>query len=115
MLDDSFAYFKRQVQPAKCSVTLFEVLDYPQRVQVVVKKKSMAPHRHIQRFFSGMTEWGMSNIVHQSEGLNQINIESKLRGDGARNLRDFKSVRQAIAEVIGVAPGKDLGFGLKPS
>src|SRR3954454_11777437 len=114
VLDDSFAYFKSQIQAAKCSVTLFEVLDYAQRMQVVVKEKSVTPHSHIQRLFSGMTERGMSNVVHQIQALNQISIESKLGGDGARNLRDLKRVRQAITKMIGIAAGEDLRLSLKP-
>ncbi len=36
-------------------------------------------------------------------------------GDGARDLRDFKRMRQTIPEMIGIAAGKNLGLGLKPS
>ena len=57
----------------------------------------------------------MANVVHQGESFNQINIESKLRGDGARNLRDFKRMSQPVAEMIGIAPGEDLRLGLKPA
>ncbi len=34
-------------------------------------------------------------------------------GDGAGHLRDFESVGETIAEVIGVARGEDLRFGFE--
>ncbi len=62
-----------------------------------------------------MPERRMTDIVHQGESFNQINIEPKLRGDGARNLRNFKRMSQPVAEMIGVPPGENLRLGLKPA
>src|SRR5271157_4831374 len=60
-----------------------------------------------------MTERGMAEVVDQGQRLHQIDIEIKGGGDGARNLRDFDGVRQAGAEVVGIAAGEDLGFVLQ--
>jgi len=38
VLDDAFAYFESQIQSPKRRVTKFEVLDNPQRVQVVIER-----------------------------------------------------------------------------
>ena len=34
-------------------------------------------------------------------------------GDGARDLRDFDGVGEAVAEMIGIAAGEDLGLGFQ--
>ena len=34
-------------------------------------------------------------------------------GDGAGDLRDFEGVGEAVAEVVGVAAGEDLGLGFE--
>src|SRR5207237_1130885 len=69
MLNNSFPHFECQVQSAKCCIALFEILDDSQRVQVVIKEKSVPPHGTIERFLSGVTEWKMTGVVTQSWGL----------------------------------------------
>src|SRR5579859_4028483 len=113
VLDDSFAHFECQIQSAECRIALLKILDDPQRMQVVVKGKSVPAHRGIERFFSGVTEWRMSDVMHQCQSLDEIDIESELSGDGARNLRDLKSMRQAVSKVVGIAAGEDLRLCLK--
>ncbi len=53
--------------------------------------------------------------MYKSECLDQINIQSKLRSDGARDLRDFDRMSQAISEMIRVAAGKNLGLSFQAS
>ena len=50
----------------------------------------------------------MAEVVDQGERFHQVGVQSELRGDGARDLRDLDGVRQPVAEVVGVAAGKDL-------
>jgi hypothetical protein len=57
----------------------------------------------------------MAEIVRQGERLDQIGVQSKLRGDGARNLRDFNGVRQPVAEVVGVTPRENLRLRFQPA
>jgi hypothetical protein len=82
-------------------------------VQVVVKEKAVLAHGNVERFFAGMAEGRMADVMHQGEGLDQVHIEAKLSGDGSGNLRDFNGMGQPIAKVVGVAAGKDLGFGFE--
>src|ERR1035441_5873648 len=56
----------------------------------------------------------MSEVVHQGKRLHRIGVQSKLRGDGARDLRDLNGVRQPVAEVVGVAAGEDLRLRFQP-
>ncbi len=76
MFDNPFAHFERKIQAAKCRVSLLKILHDSQSVQVVVKKKSVAPHRDIKSFLPGVTEWRMADVVDQSQGFDEINIES---------------------------------------
>src|SRR5580704_3629982 len=55
----------------------------------------------------------MADIVHQGKGLDQINVQSQLSGNGASDLRNFDSVSQPIAKVVGVAASEDLSFGFE--
>src|SRR5271169_415143 len=115
VLDDALADFKRQIQPAKRCVAKFEVFDNAERVQVVIERKPMLAHGGVERFFSGVAERGMAEIVHQGERFCQIGVEAKLCGDGARNLRYLDGVRQPVAEVIGVTAGKNLRLRFQPA
>ena len=48
--------------------------------------------------------------MHQGQRFDQVGVETELGGDGARDLRDFDGVRQAVAEVVGIAAGENLGL-----
>src|SRR5450631_2466223 len=55
----------------------------------------------------------MADIMHQGQSFDQINIQSQLCGDGARDLCDFNRMSEPVAKMIGVAAGEDLSLGLK--
>ncbi len=55
----------------------------------------------------------MADIVRQRERFGEIGVQMQRAGDCAGHLRDFQSVREAIAEVIGVARGEYLGLGFE--
>src|SRR5258708_21510791 len=57
----------------------------------------------------------MPNVMNQRQRFHQINIQSKLCGNGTRNLRNFQRMRQAIAEMVGIAAGENLGLGFQPA
>src|SRR5215472_15099833 len=52
----------------------------------------------------------MADIVYERERFDQIDVQAELGGNGTGDLRDLDGVGQAVAEVIGVAAGKNLGF-----
>src|ERR1041385_6294627 len=101
MLDDSLADLERQVQSAKRRIAQLEILNNPQLMKVVIKEEPVPPHHVIEGALARVPEWRMANIVHQGQGLDQVNVQSQLRRNGARNLRHFEGMRQTIAEVIG--------------
>lgn len=57
-----------------------------------------------------MSERRMTDVVHEGERFDQISIKPEFCRNRARNLRDFDSVSQAVAEMVGVAASKYLRF-----
>ena len=110
MFDDAFADFKRQIEAGKIQIALLELLDDPQRLQIVIEAVSMRAQQFIELSFSRVAERRVPDVVHQGQGLGEIGVEFERSGDGARNLRDFQRVREAVAEMVGIARGEDLRF-----
>lgn len=75
----------------------------------------MLAHGCVEGFFSGVPERRMAEIVDQGERFDEIGVESELGGDGAGDLRDLDSVRQAVAEVIGVTASEHLSLRFEAS
>ncbi len=113
VLDDALAHFEGQIEAAKRGVAQLEVFDDAQGVQVVVEEKTVLAHGGVEGFFSGVTEGRMTKVVDEGESLDQIGVEREFSGDGARDLRDFDGVGEAVAEMIGVAAREDLSFGFE--
>src|ERR1035438_10922229 len=79
------------------------------------RSESLAEARHlaIQRFLSGMGERGVPDVVGQSQGFGEILVESQDVGQGARDLRHFDGVGEAVAEMVGQARSEDLGLSFQ--
>ena len=67
-----------------------------------------------QRALSGVTEWGMPQIVPQRYRLGQIFVQRERPRDGARKAADLQRVGQARAVVVALRLEKDLRFVLEP-
>ena len=76
------------------------MLNDAQRVQVMVKMLAMLLHLGIQGVLACVTEGWMTDVVAKGERLNQVDIQLECASNGARDLRDFDSVREAVAKVI---------------
>jgi len=55
----------------------------------------------------------MSDVMDESERLGKFRVEAERRGNRASDLRNFQSMGEPIAKMIGIPNGKDLCFGLK--
>jgi hypothetical protein len=82
-------------------------------VQIVVEEEAVLAHGGIQSLFPSVAEGRVPNVVHQGKSFRQIDIEVKGSRDGARDLGDFERMRQAIAEMIGVAAREHLRLGFQ--
>ena len=113
VFDDAFADFEGQVQAAEGGVALFEIFDDAEGVQVVVEDEAVLAHGGVESFFTGVAEGWVADVVDQSQGFGEIDVEAEGSGDGAGDLRDFEGVGEAVAEVVGVAAGEDLRLGFE--
>src|SRR5215469_11798400 len=113
VLDDSFAHFKGEIQAAEGSVANLKVLDDAQRVQIVIKRQAPGAHGSVEGLLSGMSEGWVADVVYQRQRLYQVDVQAQGSAYGARDLGDFESMREPVAEVVGVASCENLGFCLK--
>ena len=75
----------------------------------------MLAHGAVEGFFPGMAKGRMTDVVHQSERLDQVYIQVKCSCDGTRDLSNLDGMRKTISKVIRVAAGEDLGLGFEAS
>ena len=61
-----------------------------------------------------MAERRVAKIVHQRERFRQIHVERERSRDGARDLRHFDRMGEPVAEMIGIAAGKNLRLVFEP-
>ena len=113
MLDDAFAYFEGQVQTAEGGVALFEIFDNAQSVEVVIEAEPVFAHGGVESLFARVAKGRMADVVDESESLRKVDVEVERSSDGAGDLRDFESVGQAVAEMVGVAAGEHLRLGFE--
>jgi hypothetical protein len=59
-----------------------------------------------------MPKWRMSDVVHERQRFRKIGVQTECLRHSSGNLCHFDGMREAIPEMIGVAGGKDLCFGL---
>ncbi len=67
VLDDAFAYAKREIQPRESDIALLEDCDDAQCVQIVVEAQAVSAHGFIQSVLAGVSERRVADIVHQGE------------------------------------------------
>ena len=77
------------------------------------KRSPKGAHQLVETRFAGVAEGRMADVMRQRQGLGEIGIQSQRGRDGAGDLGHFDGVRQAVAEMIGIARGEDLGFGFE--
>jgi len=81
----------------------------------IVIKTTVGRHGLCQDPFPGVTKRGVAQVVGQRDTLCQILIQTKLPGNGSRDLRAFQRVREAISVVIPFKVYEYLGFVLQPT
>jgi hypothetical protein len=96
-------------------VTLLEVLDDAERVQVVVEAPAVMGEAPIKRAFAGVAERGMADVVDEGERLGEIFIQAERCRGGAGNLCDLDGMGQSASKVIGGATGKYLRLSCEPA
>src|SRR5208282_5375115 len=110
MLDDSLTHLKGEIQSRKIEIPLLELLDDPQRVQIVVEAVAMLPHTCVELPFSGVPEWRMADVVDEGKRFGEIGVQLQSARYRARDLCNFQRVREPVAKVIGKASREYLRF-----
>jgi hypothetical protein len=91
-----------------CGITLLEVLDDTQCVDIVVEAAAVALEAAVERALTGVSEGRMADVVNQRQRLGQIFVQAECGGDGPGDLRDLNRMGQAAAKMIGRAAGEYL-------
>lgn len=115
MFEDAFANFEREIEARKIKVARFEVLDDAQRLQVVIELRATRAHQFVELLFAGVAKRRMADVVHERKGLSQFRVQAESSRDGTGDLRNFESVREAIAKVVGEANREDLRLRFEPA
>ena len=113
VLHDAFAHLEGKIQSGEARITLLELIDDAERLNIVIEVVAVAPHLRVERILAGVGEGRMPDVVGQGEGFGEVLIESEGGGDGAGDLGDLDGVGETIAEMIGKAGGEDLGLGFQ--
>ncbi len=109
MLEDAFSGFKAQVQPVVIGVALFQFIDHPQALKVVLKALVVA-HAVVQGVLPGVTKRGVPQIVGQGNGFHQVFVPDQGARHRAGQLRHFQGMGEAGSKQVALVVQKHLGF-----
>src|SRR5215470_5863101 len=84
-------------------------------MQIVIEGVAKSAHFAIERLLTSVTEWRMPNVMNQGERFSEIRIQAQRPGNSARDLRDFYSVCESIAKMVGAPISEYLRLILQPS
>ena len=112
VLQDALAGLVAEVQATKSRIALFQQIDDPQALAVVVESPVVA-HQLRQHALARVTEWRVAEIVGEDHGFRQFFVEPQRTRDRSRNLRTLQGVGQAVSIVIAFVIDKDLGLVLQ--
>src|SRR5262249_43434843 len=99
MLEDAFAAFEREVEPAEARVFVLELVDHAQRLRVVLEA-AVGAHARVQRVLPRVAERGVAQVVRERDRFSEVFVEVEVAREVARDLRDLERVGQARAEQV---------------
>jgi len=70
-------------------------------MKIVVEMTAEFFHLAVEGLLAGVGERGMADIMDQRERFREVFIEAEDAGDCAGYLRDFESVSEPVAKVVG--------------
>jgi len=96
VLEDPLAAFERQIEPTEIRVAVLELVDHPQRLQIVLEA-AIGAHASVQRVLPGMAERCVPQIVRKADRLRERLVEPKRMGNGAGDLCDLDGMGDSRA------------------
>ena len=109
VLDHAFAHFPGEVQAGEFGIALFQFGDDAQGLLVVVEAAEVL-HQAGERNFTGMPKWRVTQIVRQTNRLDQVFVAAQSAGQRPPDLGNFQRVGEAGAEVVAFEVDEDLGL-----
>lgn len=74
MLENAFARLECEVQAVMCRITLLQLIDHPQALQVVLET-AMRGHAIIKGVLPGVAEGRMPQVMCQCDRFHQVFIQ----------------------------------------
>ena len=109
MLENSLARLEAEVQAVEPAISLLEMVNHAQALQVVLESAESA-HAFIERVLSGMTEGGVPQVVRQCDGFDQILVEFERASDRTSQLRDLDRMGEPGTKKIPLVIDEHLGL-----
>ena len=75
MFDDAFADFERQIEAGKFQIALLELLDDPQRLQIVIEAFPVRAQQFVELALSRVAEGRVPDVVDEGQGFGEIGVE----------------------------------------
>ena len=113
MLDDAFANLEGEIQAGKIEIGTLKLFDDAKRLKIVIEARPVGAHQLVELVFSSVAEGRMPDVMDEGESFGKFRIKAERRGNRARDLRNFQSMRKPIAKMIGITNGENLSLGLK--
>ena len=114
VLHQTFECFPGQVQPVEIGIAVFELGNEPKRMRVVIEAAEIQS-RGVQRFFAGMAERRVAEIVGERQGFGEILVQRQNARETARDLRHLQRMRQPRAVIVAFVLHEDLRLVLEPA
>src|SRR6185312_16479342 len=99
VLDQPFQRFPREIETVESRIRSFKMSHDAQGLRIVVEATELH-EAGVERAFARMAERRVAEIVSERQSLAQILVEPKRARQRARDLRNFKRVRQARAVMV---------------
>ena len=99
MLENPLPGLVRQIQPVEGRVTLFQLVDHTQALQVVLEA-AVLRHASVQRVLACMAEGRMPQVMRQRNRFHQVLVQPQRTCDRSSQLRDFQRVGHPGAEQV---------------
>ena len=109
----SLAHLVAEIQAREFRVAQLDHVHDAQALLIVIEAAVLV-HQLVERLLARVPKGRMPEVVRERDDLGEILIQPERARDGARDVRDFKSVRKPRAQVIAGAVQKDLRLVFQP-
>ena len=113
VLEDALARLVAEVQAAEARIALFEPVDDPQALAVVVEAAVLL-HQAREHALARVAERRVAEVVREHDRLGELLVQAQRARDRARDLARLDRVGESIAQVVALVIDEHLGLVLEP-